>query len=84
MMDRLVEAGDLFGYSLAVGDFNLNGRDDLVVGAPFENLGAAIDAGGVNVMYGPLGAGGQQFWWQDSAGILGIAESGDAFGLTNQ
>ncbi|MBK8046255.1 MAG: FG-GAP repeat protein [Anaerolineales bacterium] len=78
------EANDLFGYSLAVGDFNNNGRDDLVVGVPFENLGASIDAGGVNVLYGSLGAGGQQFWWQDSAGILGVAEPGDAFGLSNQ
>jgi hypothetical protein len=32
------ENGDQFGYSLAVADFDQNGRDDLAVGTPFENL----------------------------------------------
>jgi hypothetical protein len=32
------ENGDQFGYSLAVADFDQDGRDDLAVGVPFENL----------------------------------------------
>ena len=75
----VAEAGDNFGYALAAGDFNGDGRDDLAVGVPGENNGA----GGVNIVYGS--AGGltsvrNQFWNQDSAGILGAAEAGDRFG----
>ncbi len=77
------EAGDLFGSSLASGDYDGNGRDDLAVGAPGEDVGALVDAGAVNVLYGSgsrLTASGDQLWHQDSAGILGGAEAGDMFG----
>ncbi len=32
------EIGDRFGYSVAAGDFNADGRDELAIGVPFENL----------------------------------------------
>jgi hypothetical protein len=32
------EAGDLFGWSLAAGDFDSDGKDDLAVGAPTEDV----------------------------------------------
>jgi hypothetical protein len=81
------EAGDLFGAALARGIFfnNFNGDDfsDLAIGAPGEDVGAATDAGAVNVQYGSAtglpGPGGQLFT-QDSAGVGGTAESGDSFG----
>ncbi len=51
------EPGDLFGLTLAVGDFDGSGQDDLVAGVPFEDLGGITDMGAVNVLYGSLAAG---------------------------
>lgn len=64
-------------------DFNGDGRGDLAVGVPGEDLGSASNAGGVNVIYGTasgLAAQGNQFWSQDSSGVQGTAEPNDAFG----
>ena len=49
------EAGDLFGLTVATGDFDGSGRDDVVAGVPFEDLGGIDDMGAVNVLYGPIG-----------------------------
>ena len=46
-----VELGDAFGEVLAPGDFDGNGFADLAVGLPFEDVGAMLDAGAVNVLY---------------------------------
>ncbi len=78
---------DRFGHALAAGDFDRDGFTDLAVAAPREDLRSGNvfqDQGGVNVIYGsPAGltATGNQFWTQDSPGILGTAELGDLFGL---
>jgi hypothetical protein len=64
-------------------DFNGDGYADLAVGAYQEDVGAVVDAGAVNVLYGSaagVGSGGNQIWTQDSPGILDQAETGDAFG----
>jgi hypothetical protein len=77
------ERGDLFGGALAVGDFDADGFDDLAVGAPGEGLGAATNVGAVDVLRGSaagLTATGNQFWSQDSAGVINTAETGDRFG----
>ena len=77
------EAGDLFGDSLASGDFDGDGRDDLAIGASGEGIGTISDAGAVNVLYGSgsgLTAGGDQLWHQNSRGVVGKAEAGDLFG----
>ena len=73
------EEGDQFGYALAAGDFNADGRDDLAVGVPGEDVGAVTDAGAVNVIYGSA-AGlcrgrDTQIWDQDSV-VEGVAEAG--------
>lgn len=52
-----VETGDLFGYSLAAGDFNGDGRDDLAVGSPgedIENVGQPpmLGAGAISIYFG--------------------------------
>jgi hypothetical protein len=77
------EEGDQFGRSLAGGDFNGDGFDDLAIGARGETVNAASEAGAVSVIYGAGGglfSGGNQFWSQDSTGIVGAAETGDWFG----
>ncbi len=78
-----LEAGDAFGRALASGDFDGDGFADLAVGAPREELGGAVDAGAINVLYGLDGGltdAGNQFWHQDSPGILGDVEAGEIFG----
>lgn len=63
------EETDLFGYSLAVGDFNNDNFDDLAVGVPFEDIGSVVSAGAVHIVYGSiegLTADGNEFWEQDS------------------
>ena len=82
------EAGDGFGGRLAspVGgnDFNGDGVGDLAIGVGGEDLGAVVNAGAVNVLYGVAGTGlpgsGGQLLTQDSPGVAGQAEAGDAFG----
>jgi hypothetical protein len=77
-------ASDYFGFALAVGDFDGDGRDDLAVGIPEEDLGASkTTAGAVQILYGSatgLKAGGSQFFTQDSPGVPGTAEGADRFG----
>jgi FG-GAP repeat len=66
----------------ARGDFNDDGRQDVAVGIPDENLGARADAGAVSVIYGSTGAPARaQLFDQNSAGLPGVAERGDEFGL---
>ena len=77
------ESGDLMGWALAVGDFDSDGRDDLAVGTPGEDVGNTVDAGMVSVLYGASGGLSTtriQHWHQDSSGILDFAEGGDQFG----
>ncbi len=76
------EEGDEFGDSLGTGDFNGNGKADLAIGAPFEDIGVTIlDAGRVWTLYGSsTGFTGGQSWGQDTAGVLDVSEINDRFG----
>ncbi|MEM7082845.1 MAG: dockerin type I domain-containing protein [Pseudomonadota bacterium] len=77
------EFNDEFGTSLAAGDFNGDGYDDLAIGAPKEDLSGNNDAGMVTVIYGRSGglsAANDQEWTQDSSGIEGASETNDFFG----
>jgi D-alanyl-D-alanine carboxypeptidase len=77
------EAADGFGHSLAVGDFDRDGYDDLAIGVPWEDYDGKINAGMVAVVYGSaagLNTGKAQGWHQDTSGVPGGGESYDAFG----
>jgi FG-GAP-like repeat/FG-GAP repeat len=79
------EPGDGFGDALAVGDFDGDGFADLAVGVTVEDLGAIVDAGAVNVLYGSAGGltgAGSQLFTQDSPGVGSSAEREDNFGGT--
>ena len=74
---------DLFGDSLAIGDFGRSSVGDLAISVPFDDPGGNSDAGGVQLLYGTangLTASGSQYWSQDSRGVHGRAERRDGFG----
>ena len=82
-VDGAVESGDRFGAALALGDFDGDGRDDLAVGAPGEDIDATASAGAVNVLYGSgsgLTSAGDQMWYEGHNGLGGSPEVGDWFG----
>jgi hypothetical protein len=90
------EPNDRFGFSLAAGDFNGDGADDLAVGTPFEDNGVGYeDAGSVQVFYGKSGntaansgllllgaVVNPQHWRSDSPNVEGAMEAGDRFGFS--
>ncbi|MFL5797789.1 MAG: FG-GAP repeat protein [Actinomycetota bacterium] len=69
---------DVFSWSLTVGDFGKGLQSDLAIGVQGENVAGKHDVGAVNVLYGSatgLVAKGNQFWNQDSPGVLDVAEA---------
>ena len=71
---------DRFGDALASGDFDRDGRSDLVAGISGESVAGIGDIGAVDVLYGTGGGltgAGSQFWHQNSPGILGGGEKFD-------
>ncbi|MEV5320095.1 VCBS repeat-containing protein [Streptomyces sp. NPDC052687] len=80
------EAGDQYSHALAVYDADLDGCSDLVVGSPYEDIGAAADAGGVQIVYGStagLNAGGRavkEIYQGSDKPLGGTAEADDWVG----
>ncbi len=91
--DGGLSAGDRFGWSMAVGNFNGDSENshqcqDLAVSAPFEDFGnmdSISDGGQVNIYYGSLsGLDGEEAesLAQNSANADDTPESNDQFGLS--
>jgi hypothetical protein len=80
VLSQSSETGDAFGSSLAVGDFDVDGHDDLAVGIPLENVGPSVDEGLVVIYYGSSGgltSGPFESLSQGTAGLT--ADSGEHF-----
>jgi hypothetical protein len=78
-----VEANDRFGFALAAGDFDSDGRDDLAVGIPYQKVAAKNGAGDVAVLYGGaagLRASGNQRWNEAVSGVKGAPAKYDHLG----
>ena len=83
----MAESYDRFGDTLATGDFNVDGYDDLAVGIPYEDVGTIVNAGAVHVFYGNTGGlqsvnPDDQVWTQNSANVDDACETNDYFGDT--
>lgn len=79
----MIETGDHFGYSLVSADFSGDGRDDLAIGSPGEDVGTIANAGAVTVLYSQnvgLSTYQSQIWHQDVAWVDSDAEEYEAFG----
>jgi hypothetical protein len=79
------EVGDQFGQTLAAADFDGDGRDDLAIGAPWEDFSSFVheDQGVVHVLYGAasgLASAHSQLWSQRTRGVLDRPERDDHFG----
>jgi Raf kinase inhibitor-like YbhB/YbcL family protein len=85
LLNNDVAADDLLGEVLCTGDFNNDGFADLAMGMPSENIGFAVDAGAVNILYGSqdgLVSKADSYWDQESAGIEGGAGAESNFGAS--
>ena len=85
-VDDASEEGDLFGRFISASDYNGDGKDDLAIGLPNEDILSVEDAGAVQVLFGsssglsatsPIA---DQFWTQDSTNVDDATEGFDRFG----
>ncbi|MGW3658062.1 FG-GAP and VCBS repeat-containing protein [Streptomyces sp. NPDC005151] len=74
------------GRSIAAGDINGNGADDIVIGRPSTAESGATAGGEVTAVYGTAGTGlsstGATSISQATSGVPGADESGDAMGAS--
>ncbi|MGH2848035.1 MAG: M14 family zinc carboxypeptidase, partial [Thermoleophilaceae bacterium] len=77
------ERRDAFGQSLAAGDFDGDGFDDLAIGAPGEAIGRGRHEGAVTVLWGSsegLRGQGSRLLYQGRGALRGSSERGDRLG----
>ncbi|MEW2162012.1 FG-GAP and VCBS repeat-containing protein [Streptomyces sp. NPDC007084] len=78
------EKGDELGSAVSVADVTGDGYADIALGIAGEDVGKVANAGSVALVHGgPSGVtgAGTQVFHQDTAGVPGVAESGDRFGV---
>ncbi|UGY93053.1 FG-GAP-like repeat-containing protein [Streptomyces gobiensis] len=80
------EPEDYFASSLAAGDFDGDGVDDLIVGMRSEAIGTATGSGAALVLFGNATGGisttGRVWVDQDVEGVPGVVAKHDHFGWT--
>ncbi|MGW3424543.1 FG-GAP and VCBS repeat-containing protein [Streptomyces phaeochromogenes] len=80
------EEGDGIGSSVSVADVTGDGFADIALGIPGEDIGDLYDAGSIALVPGSAtgvtGAGTQTFH-QNTAGVPGVAENKDEFGVSS-
>jgi hypothetical protein len=76
------EQDDYFGWTMAAGDFDADGRDDLALGTPLEDVGSVKDAGLLTVVYGsPGGLDPGRYQTFDQQSLRQAIEADDWFGM---
>lgn len=79
------EPSDAFGYALTCGDVFGNGKDDLVVGTPFDRYAGVHSTGTLTVLKGRRAGvrpGGSVRLAQGAGAMNGEPETGDGFGIS--
>ncbi|MET7593664.1 hypothetical protein ACWERY_24740 [Streptomyces sp. NPDC004082] len=79
------EEGDGLGTSVSVADVTGDGYADIALGIAGEDVEDIADAGSVALLHGgPTGVtgAGTQVFHQDTAGVPGVAETDDRFGVS--
>ncbi|MCX4908539.1 FG-GAP and VCBS repeat-containing protein [Streptomyces sp. NBC_00878] len=80
------EEGDGLGTTVSVADVTGDGFADIALGIPGEDVGTVLDTGSVALVHGSAsgvtGAGAQVFH-QNTAGVPGVAEIKDRFGVSS-
>ncbi|MDT0326976.1 FG-GAP-like repeat-containing protein [Nocardiopsis lambiniae] len=74
---------EIFGYSLAAGDLNNDGYDDLIIGQPLDSANGRPNAGTIRIIFGSdsgLVMNSTISIDQSTANVPGAPESGDRFG----
>ncbi|MBI2565744.1 MAG: FG-GAP repeat protein [Candidatus Schekmanbacteria bacterium] len=74
--------GAELGSSMAIGDFNCDGNQDLALGEPDRDRDGKVGSGGVVVYWGPrpFASEPDETITQDTPGVKGKSEAGDGFG----
>jgi FG-GAP repeat len=77
------ETGDAFGAAVSAGDVTGDGRAEIAVGAPGEDVDGVPGTGAVTLLTGGAkGVTGGRGWHQETPGVPGVAEAQDHFGST--
>ena len=79
------ERSDLFGFSIASGDYRGTGANDIAIGAPYEDGFVLADSGGVTIVNTDgnrldAAGSGATIFVQDSPGVPDVTEARDRFG----